>query len=88
MVFEDSETSVITIECVLLLVLFIEVSPVASVSGVSITVAAAAGSLGSATDIMSIVITAAIGISRMLAGAAGRSGSICHGVHCMWGTFT
>jgi hypothetical protein len=37
---------------------------------------------------MSIVITAAIGISRMLAGAAGGSGSICYGVHWMLRKFT
>jgi hypothetical protein len=88
MAFEDSETSIITLECILSLVMFIEVGLGASVSGVSITVAAAAGRLGFATVIMSIVITAAIGISRMLAGAAGGSGSICHGVHWMLGKFT
>jgi len=44
---------------------------------------AAAAALGPATVIGISVATAASRFSRTVAGAAARSGSVCHSVHCM-----
>jgi hypothetical protein len=47
-------------------------------TGVLIIAAAAAAAMGPATGVLIIAATAAFGISRRLAGAAARSGSVCH----------
>jgi hypothetical protein len=52
-------------------------------TGVLIIAAAAAAALGRATGVLFIAATAAFRNSRMLAGAAARSGSVWHCVRCI-----
>jgi hypothetical protein len=62
--------------------MIIGVSPTATGAGVLMMLAAAAA-LGPATGIEISVASAASGYCRTVQGAAGRSGSVCHCVHCM-----
>ena len=75
-------TAIIAPGLVPLSAIFIEVSPTATGAGVLMIIAAAAA-LGPATGILIGAATAASGFSRTVAGAAARSGSVCHSVHCM-----
>jgi hypothetical protein len=75
-------TAIITPGWVPLSTSFIAVSAMATGAGV-LTIIVTAAALAPATGIFISTATAGSGFSRTVAGAAARSGSVCHSVHCM-----
>jgi len=71
--FQDLVTAIIALRSVPLSAIFIGVSPIATGAG-GLMIIAAAAALGPATGILISVATAASRLSRMLVGAAVRSG--------------
>jgi len=80
--FQGLDTAIIAPGLVPFWAISIGVSPTATSAGVLMIIVAAAA-LGPATGISISAATVASGLSGTVAGAAARSGSVCHSVRCM-----